>query len=178
MIGSTTKGNRVEQINCQPAFNVYQQMVKDHYDTSITKENFYQYASHFPLGIKLAVGESLVRIPVKLEDDGSILCVGEIAENSLLTVMEGIEPEEKTVTNAILEYSTQFPDGLDLLFYCAGRRIHLGAATEFELKRLEQSFSPGCMVGALSLGEIGSVKQSRYPLFHNAAIVAIARFLQ
>jgi len=176
-IANAAEGNCIKQINFQPAFQVYQQLIKDHFDITLTQENFYTYASHFPFGIKLAEGEALVRIPVRLEDDGSIRCAGEVSENSLLMLMEGVQPGESSVPDAIFEYSTQFSDGLDLLFYCAGRRIHLGTSAEIELKNLEKSFPPNSMVGALSLGEIGSIKQSRYPLFHNAAIVAVTGIL-
>jgi len=177
-IASASEGNCIKQINFQPAFQVYQQLINDHFGITLTQENFYTYASHFPFGIKLAEGEALVRVPIKLEDDGSIRCAGEISENSLLMIMEGVKPGESSVPDAIFEYSSQFPDGLDLFFYCAGRRIHLESSAEIELKNLERSFSPNGMIGALSLGEIGSIKQSRYPLFHNASIVVLAGLLK
>ena len=60
-----------------------------------------------------------------------------------------------------------------LLFYCAGRRLHLGLeAATGELHQFNQLTQASPIAGALSLGEIGSSLQWGYPLFHNATLVA------
>lgn len=57
-------------------------------------------------------------------------------------------------------------------FYCAGRRMHLGEAAEQELASLAQQTGER-IVGALSLGEIGSLEQGAYPHFHNGTLVCV-----
>ena len=60
-----------------------------------------------------------------------------------------------------------------LLFYCAGRRLHLGIeAAQKELGLFAQRTRAAQIAGALSLGEIGGSTQWDYPLFHNATLVA------
>ncbi|HNH24888.1 MAG TPA: FIST C-terminal domain-containing protein, partial [Accumulibacter sp.] len=58
-----------------------------------------------------------------------------------------------------------------LVFYCAGRRLHLGDDALKELHSLGSTLNAANVVGALSLGEIGSLSNWGYPLFHNATLV-------
>jgi hypothetical protein len=74
---TATEGNRIFSIDWRPAFDVYRERVRALYGVELTRENFYQYGVHFPFGILLANGEVVVRIPVALEQDGSLFCVGE-----------------------------------------------------------------------------------------------------
>lgn len=172
---TATEGNRIISIEWRPAFEVYQELVGSLYQIGLTRENFYQYAIHFPFGILLANDELVVRIPVALEEDGSLFCVGEVPANSMLTLLRA--PEVDTV-RSVRRISSMLSKGFgtlgerDLLtFYCAGRRLHLGADAASELARLAGEAGAGRLVGALSLGEIGSISEWGYPLFHNATLV-------
>lgn len=177
LTATSTEGNRILQIDWRPAFEVYQEMARAQYGVEIDQRNFYQYAVHFPFGIVRANGLILVRIPVMLEQDGSLFCVGEVPPNTLLTLL-------KAPTVDSLQTITALTDGLELLgvppagqelllFYCAGRRLHLGIeAAENELRLLALRTRSMQLAGALSLGEIGGSSQWDYPLFHNATLVA------
>lgn len=178
MITATaTSGNRIMQIDWRPAFEVYQEIARDQYGLEVNRDNFYQTAVHFPFGIVRANGVILVRIPVALEEDGSLFCVGEVPPNALLTLLRAPAVDSghtlDTVVNGLTELYGPL-DGRDmLLFYCAGRRLHLGIdAAADEVRDLQQQSGSGRIAGALSLGEIGSTTQWGYPLFHNATLVA------
>lgn len=174
---TSTSGNRISQIDWQPAFQVYQELVREHYGEEVTAENFYQYAVHFPFGIVRANHHVVVRIPVMLTDDGSLFCVGEVPANSVLTLL-------KAPTVRTAETLQKLTDGLKalngdvtgaelLLFYCAGRRLHLGIEkATTELETFSALTSAARVSGALSLGEIGGSTVNGYPLFHNATLVA------
>ncbi len=175
---TSTSGNRISQIDWRPAFEVYQELVREHYGEEVTAENFYQYGVHFPFGIVRANHHVVVRIPVMLADDGSLFCVGEVPPNSVLTLLKA--PTVRTVETLHnltegLKTLNENVTGTDLLlFYCAGRRLHLGvemATTELEaFAGLTQAAQ---ISGALSLGEIGGSTVHGYPLFHNATLVAM-----
>ena len=170
-IATSINGNCISQINFEPTFDVYKKIIKGHYNQDMTTDNFYELASHFPIGILLENGETLVRIPVQLNIDGSIHCVGEIPENSLLTVLAAIKSEDETTTDGVSKY-IQSIDEQCLLFYCAGRRLHLSEGSNMELDRIMQKTNKP-IIGAVTLGEIGSSRRSNYPLFHNAALVSL-----
>ena len=49
--------------------------------------------------------------------------------------------------------------------------MHLGSAADTELATLQAGTRASTFGGALSLGEIGSTRQTGYPMFHNATLV-------
>lgn len=176
-MATSTEGNRIAQIDWQPAFDVYRELVRTQFGVEITPENFYEYAVHFPFGIVRANREILVRIPVSFEADGSLVCVGEVPPNALLTLLEAPAVDSvhtlDTLAAGLAAQNGSLADDELLLFYCAGRRMHLGAeAATRELAALAQRVQTAGIAGALSLGEIGSSTQWGYPLFHNATLVA------
>ncbi len=170
---TSTEGNRIISIDWRPAFEVYAERVKAQYGVTITAENFYQYAVHFPFGIIRADDEVLVRIPVALLEDGSLFCVGEIPPNAILTLLEAPQAESTHTMQLLAEHLSPSADNSSpLTFYCAGRRLHLGQETaQAELQSLSSRLGNARLYGALSLGEIGSSRRGGYPLFHNAALV-------
>jgi hypothetical protein len=171
MVAATsTEGNRIASIDWRPAFDVYRERVGAQYGVEITKENFYTYAVHFPFGIMRASGEVLVRIPVALEDDGSLFCVGEVPEHSVLTLLEAPKAEQREAVQA-LGRRMGSEGGEILTFYCAGRRMHLTDAAPAELAALSEATGATGLFGALSLGEIGPCREGGYPLFHNACLL-------
>jgi len=178
MISATsTEGNRIRQIDWRPAFEVYQELVRAQSGVEVTRENFYQHAVHFPFGIIRANHEVLVRIPVALEEDGSLFCVGEVPANAVLTLLEAPKIDSphtlQTLVQGLTELNGELAGSELLLFYCAGRRLHLGLeAASNELHQFTLRTRAAQVAGALSLGEIGSSLQWGYPLFHNATLVA------
>lgn len=173
---TSTEGNRIIQIDWRPAFEVYQAMGHLLHGVEITRENFYQFAVHFPFGILRANGSLLVRIPVALEEDGSLRCAGEVPANSVLTLLAAPLVDSTRTVDALVQGLTETDGPLAgkelLLFYCAGRRLHLGVpGAEQEVAELLRRSQVARVAGALSLGEIGGTRESRYPLFHNATLV-------
>jgi len=173
MLATTTSGNRVSAIDWRPAFDVYQELAFKQYGVEINKENFYDFGVHYPFGIVKADGESLIRVPVGLDDDGSIFCVGEVPENVMLALMKAIPEGSSDTIDYIADSSGLNGASMLMTFYCAGRRMHLGDAAKDELLALHHKIAPVKVVGALSLGEIGGSKQDTYPHFHNATITAV-----
>jgi hypothetical protein len=98
-----------------------------------------------------------------------------VPANSVLTLLE--RPKVDThETLRVLTTGLQAMGGEGkplLLYYCAGRRMHLGLdeATE-EVQEFMRRMPGAPIAGALSLGEIGGSTLHGYPLFHNATLVA------
>jgi hypothetical protein len=175
MTATSTAGNRVISIDWRPAFDVYQEVIKAEYGIDLTPANFYQYAVHFPFGILRASDEVVVRIPVALTDDGSLHCVGEVPENTMLVLLRAPPAGTGSCVGDLvttLEATNGSLRGRGLLtFYCAGRRMHLGGDAAAELSELQRRTGAATIAGALSLGEIGSTREWGYPMFHNATLV-------
>lgn len=175
MTATSTEHNRITMIDWRPAFDVYREMMQADYGINLTAENFYQHAVHFPFGILRANGDVVVRIPVGLADDGSLFCVGEVPENSILLLLKAPAADanqciDQLAGRLVAENGALNESGL-LLFYCAGRRMHLGADATDEVARLHAATGVRRVAGALSLGEIGSTSRWGYPVFHNATLI-------
>ncbi|MFO0565676.1 MAG: FIST C-terminal domain-containing protein [Polyangiaceae bacterium] len=174
-VATTTTGGRIAAIDGRPAFDVYRELVQREYGVAIDRENFYRYGVHFPLALNRGQGEPLVRIPIQVEDDGSVFCSGDVPENTLLSVVRAIPRDDLGAAEAVGAGACAGVDvgSAVLTFYCAGRFLHLDeAAATREITALEAAIHPRPLFGVLSLGEIGSPKQT-YPAFHNATIVAM-----
>jgi len=172
---TSTEGNRIISIDWRPAFEVYQEFVEAEYNVKIDRTNFYQLAVHFPFGIMRANDDIIVRMPVALEEDGSVFCVGEVPANAVLTLLKAPAVDSLQTVDKIVQGLAELYGPLtggDLLaFYCAGRRIHLGERAEGELLVIQHHTGAKQVAGALSLGEIGHSLQWGYPAFHNGALV-------
>lgn len=172
---TSTEGNRIIAIDWRPAFDVYREAAREEFGVEIDRDNFYRVAIHFPFGIIRANGGIIVRMPVALEEDGSIFCIGEVPPNALLTLLRAPEVDSRqTVEKLTRGLAAMYGSlaGADLLtFYCAGRRIHLAGGAEAEVAELRKRTGSAFQTGALSLGEIGHCLQWGYPCFHNGALV-------
>lgn len=172
VLAAASDGNLIRTINWRPALSEYRKLVHESFGIEITRDNFYDYAVHYPFGILRANGELLVRIPSDFTNEGGIYCVGEVPPNSILQVLDA--PAE-----SLLKGVQRLADRINelhwtrvLVFYCTGRFMHLGEQECVrELELLAEATGP-CH-GALSLGEIGTTGRDQYPLFHNATIVAL-----
>lgn len=177
MTATSTVGNRIEQIDWRPAFEVYREIAASEYGVEIDRGNFYEYGVHFPFGLVRTSGEILVRIPVALEADGSLFCVGEVPSNSLLALLDApkldVEANAAALVRDLDEQGVARSEGAPVwMFYCAGRRLHLGLdAARAELAVVRRRAGDARLCGALSLGEIGSAHGWTYPNFHNAALL-------
>lgn len=177
MSASSGQGNRIDQIDGRPAFDVYRDVLREEIGIELTHANFYDYAVHFPFGLVTAI-DVLVRIPVAFNDDGSLFCVGEVPPNAKLRLLRAPALESST---CVEELAVKLAPGLPsqsgwplLTFYCAGRRMHFGAEMAAkELAMLRQATGWPSMLGALSLGEIDSREDFDFPRFHNASLVCV-----
>lgn len=168
-------GNAVVQIDWRPALDVYREIMQAQYGVAIDRSNFYAHAVHFPFGIMRADGEVLVRIPVALGDKGEIVCVGEIPPNAVLALLDARSGTAKAAGELAAELARGGRPATEnlLLFYCAGRRMHVGAGIDAELAAVASATGAATVAGALSLGEIGGARSGGYPLFHNATLVGV-----
>ncbi len=172
-VATATTGSCVQKIDGIPAFERYQQIVRSEHDIELDRDNFYQYAVHFPFAMSRARGEPLVRIPVRVDVHGAVHCSGEIRENALLSVVRAVDPDDGQTVRTIADAARSFTQRQSLCFYCAGRLLHLGVEdAQRELDALRESLAAPTLAGALCLGEIASSAR-QFPVFQNGSIVLL-----
>jgi hypothetical protein len=173
-VATSSQGNRVAVIDGCSALDAYRDLLARTHGVTLTRENFYRHAVHFPLALHLAEGEPLVRIPVAVDADGSLVCAGEVPEAALLSLVEAAPPDSTDTAQAVAAGVRAHQPAAALAFYCAGRLLHHGdAAAARELAALQQALAPAPLFGCLSLGEIANYAGRGYPRFHNATLVAL-----
>jgi len=165
-------GNRIDNIEGRPPFEVYRDIVLRDRGVELTRENFYEHAVHYPFG-EISALDVLVRMPMCIENDGSLKCIGEVPANSLLKLLRAPSLTESHCIEQLAEGLRPHagPHDTLLAFYCAGRRQHLGSDAECELSMLEQACEVDRVVGAVSMGEIDTARQIGIPQLHHAALV-------
>lgn len=174
MLATSSEANKIAYIDWQPAFQKYQGLIRQQFQHTMVREELYRFVVHMPLGLLRANGDVIVRIPVEANDDGALLCAGEVAEHSILTLLKA--PESATehacsLARRLNQQQTLTRAHLLEVYYCAGRQLHFDQQTVTELHTLLTHSGAGDLAGALSLGEIGSVRHGNYPQCHNGAIL-------
>lgn len=176
MKATSTTGNRINSIDGRPALEVYQEVIRAEYGVSLTRENFYDYAVHYPFGVVTAL-DVLVRIPVAVHEDGSLFCVGEVPPGAVLRLLKAPSAGSSLCAEMVAAQMSAQGNPLQadsmLLFYCAGRRMHFKDDAQLEIRRLQDVSGARRIAGALSLGEIDSDSILGMPRFHNATLVCL-----
>jgi hypothetical protein len=109
-------------------------------------------------------------------EDGSLRCVAEVPDGSLVRVMEG---DEEALLGAAREASSDARTAAEgplegaLVFDCVSRSLLLGEATRHELAALRAGIGGDVpLVGCLTFGEV-AVLGAGLPQLHNKAVVVL-----
>lgn len=177
LIATEVENTTIKQINWQPALNVYKDVVDQESGRSLNQHNFFDIAKAYPFGLEKNDAEDVVRDPIMVTDDGALICVGEIPENSIIHILKG-QPEDlinsaKTASEAS---TCQNKNALEftLIVDCISRTLFLEERFNEEITSIIQNFtkhgSNTVAVGALTLGEISSIGDG-YLEFLNKTVV-------
>ncbi len=168
------QANKIIELDYKPAFEVYKEVVERLSKKKITDENFFAIAKAYPLGINKLSGEMVVRDPIMIEDD-SLVCVGDVAVNSFVSILHGtneslVAATKEAKDDAYLEekYFTLFID-------CISRVLFMDTLFHQELEAIYDEDI--ILIGALSLGEIANNKKHYLEFYNKTSVVAnIERF--
>ncbi len=167
------KKNVLRSLDWKPAFEVYRNAVEQHAFTMLDRDHFSEIAISHPFGIAKLGAESIVRDPVMLRRDGSMVCAGDIPAGAFVDILQGDERLLLQAARTASEDSRRRMEGsaekqVTLFIDCISRALYLRGSFH---KELEQVFSPDrYMFGALTIGEIANNGNS-YLEFHNKTTV-------
>ncbi|NLG86580.1 MAG: histidine kinase, partial [Firmicutes bacterium] len=167
MLVTKAKGKRVYELDNLPAFSRYAISLG-----GIGQKDFPHVAMRYPLGIPCAGGDFLIRDPLRVEADGSMVFVTEIPSNTVATIMvprleDNLSNEARKMLLSTVA-SVNKPQ-IVLIFDCVSRYLLLREIFEQELTQALANIDPAVPVlGFLSFGEISSL--SGTPLYYNKCI--------
>ncbi len=175
-IATKTKANIVETINWRPAFEVYKEVLDKHSNQNITPKNFYTIARAYPLGMYRTYGESVVRDAIAVREDGALIFVAEIPENTVLFVLTGDKNDLLNATNEATMASiagATLPIKHIFAVECISRTELLGDNFQEELQCLSKHTQAKNVTieGVVSLGEISSASKSLLEYYNKTLVV-------
>jgi len=175
-VASSSQKNILQELNWQSAFEIYQSVIQADSGEEIGIDNFFNIAKGYPLGIVKEDEEQIVRDPIATNEKGELICVGEVPENAVLSILKG-KPENlinaaKRATKDAIDTISQPPTDV-LVIDCISRVLYLEEDFEEELDNINKSIK-SCnselhIEGALTLGEIASDRG--YIEFYNKTVV-------
>ncbi|MGD2092565.1 MAG: FIST N-terminal domain-containing protein [Candidatus Aminicenantes bacterium] len=170
-----TEQNSVKSLDWRPALEVYKEFIQAHSRKVLNEETFFEIAPTYPFGITKMGTERVVRDPVMMGENQSIICVGEVPQGSFLDIMEGDESSLIAAAGKALALSKeafqrQKEKTLTIFMDCISRVLFLKTRFAEELKSVYEDGQP--LVGACTIGEIAA-GSGGYLEFHNkTAVVA------
>jgi len=176
MIVTMAKGNVVKELDWQSASDVYIDVISRYENKPISELPFAEIAMKHPFGIPVTKDgvNYIIRDPIKKEDDGSIVCVGDVPENIVVRVMYGdkdslLNAVKKATYDAMEQIGNNKPAGV-IVFSCVSRCILLGDSFGDEIKTISEIVGTDVpIIGCLTFGEIGSFAGGA-PEYHNKSV--------
>ncbi len=175
LVADRTDGNRILSLNWECPFEVYALGINSDLGQAITPETFSEVAKGYPFGMSRFGSEPIVRDPIATTPEGALVCVGEVPENSVLTLLKGTPEALITAasTTAAAVRSTGRAPLCTLAVDCVSRATFLGEAFPEELGAIAEALGPNIAStwGALTLGEIASSQTRQLELLNKTIVL-------
>ncbi len=168
--------NKVISLDWEPAFNVYKNIVESHSGDKFTNLNFFEISKGYPLGITTLSDEEIIRDPVSADKNGSITCIGEVPQDSFVSIMNGKKISIiRAAGNALFKAENELPEGknIETVFFidCISRVLFLEGDFSKELAMVQY---PGKKVfGALTIGEIANNKKDYLEFYNKTSVIGV-----
>jgi hypothetical protein len=179
IIATKTKGNIIEELNWQNAYEVYAEQVEKYGKTSFENAAFFDVAKGHPFGIVREHTERVVRDPLSINEKGHIICVGEVEENTFLDILEGNKEDlVSAAKSAVEDCLIQCPDpSKAIIIDCISRVLFMGDDFQEEIREVIaplKAKNPNVSVGgALTLGEISSFGDGLIQFFNKTVVIGL-----
>lgn len=176
MTVTRASGNIVHEIDGRPAMDVYRDHAKSR-GIDLESVPIGQYLIENELGVLLFEQIVRVRAPLRVLEDGSLFCAGEVPESAQVCIVRGAP---HAILDAAREAAQQAKDALDgraaagiLVFSCVCRGMTLGERYCGEVDAIRAVFPDVPIAGFSSYGEVAR-DPGRLDGYHNNTIVVVA----
>ena len=128
---------------------------------------------HNIIGIRGAAHYRL-RVPLGVNDDGSLNCAADVPEGAIIHVMKTSESSSlraaEQATRAALDALGSSKPGAAIVFDCVATRLRLGKAFDNELRACANLLRPADFIGCNTYGQIARA-EGQFGGFHNCTAV-------
>ena len=167
------QGSCLISINGSPSIEAFQEFAEQSGQT-LDLGNPLPFFLHNVIGIHTPNGHKL-RVPLALNDDGSISCASTIPVGSTIHIMRtsvqsAAEAAAHAASMAISQMNGNKPK-VAIFFDCVATRLRMGLDFDIELQSLSKSLDGAEFVGCNTYGQIARV-DGQFSGFHNCTAVA------
>lgn len=129
---------------------------------------------HNILGIDMGGGNYKLRVPLALEEDGSIACAAEIPEGASARMMatdaqSARQAAVRATESALSQLNGHAPNGA-LFFDCVATRLRIGREFGDELTAVKEVLGPVPLAGCNTYGQVAR-SEGQFNGFHNCTAV-------
>ncbi len=174
-IVTSAEKNILKSLNFKNAFDVYKEFVEENSGLKFDEMDFFDIAKAYPLGIVKFNNEIVVRDPIGLDENGNMILVGDIEQNSTVNILKGEKEKLIKSSSVAINNAIKKVDDLNIikhivLFDCISRTIFLEKYFKKELASIKEPVPNRRVFGALTLGEIAN-NGNEYINFYNKTCV-------
>ena len=168
--------NVIKTLDWKPAFEVYREIVEKHSGQVFTDDNFFDIAKCYPFGISKLGVEKIVRDPFKPGEGGSLICVGEVPQESFIDILTGdvsslVSAAGKALALAREAFKPKSNNKTVLFMDCISRVLFLGDKFKKELNAVYEENIP--LIGALTIGEIANSGKDYLEFYNKTSVIGI-----
>jgi hypothetical protein len=180
IVATKTRKNIIKELNWKNAFQVYRETVEGDSGEKLTPENFFDIGKGYPFGIHKEGMEDIVRDPITVNEKGELFCVGEVPENTILSILRGkqdslIRAAGQAAGDCLHIESRTIRQSL--IADCISRVVFLEKNFPKELETVNHKIhsldNRQTLKGMLTLGEISSYGEGFLEFFNKTIVVGI-----
>ncbi|MFK7924499.1 MAG: FIST signal transduction protein [Bacteroidia bacterium] len=166
----------IQKLDGEVAFDVYKAVVEKASGQVFTKDNFFEIAKGYPFGINRTGDEKIVRDPIVLDENGGLVCVGEVPQDSYVYILQGNTNSlvfAACKARALGEYMFPEEEGLRTHFFidCISRVLFMEDEFHQELNAVYDENT--ALIGALTLGEIANFGKEFLEFYNKTAVFGV-----
>lgn len=178
VVATRTEGTTIYELNWQPAFQVYKEVIEADLGKSIDANNFFSIAKAYPFGIYRENREDIIRDPLSVGENDSIICIGEVPAHAVLNIMKS-NPDKLALAAGKAVDDCQEAENIvptqTLVVDCISRALFLEHHFSKEVDAIRNQLPDGAqnIEGILSLGEISSVHKGLLEFYNKTVVVGL-----
>lgn len=161
--------SRLVSLNSIPVLEIFADHAKKT-GQEFDPKNPLPFFLHNVIGINVDEVNYKLRVPLAVNDDGSISCASDIPEGAMVSFMQTTDDSAieaaKNATKSALKQLGDHEPGVALFFDCVATRIRMGKAFENELETVGKILGDTRYVGANTYGQIARA-DGQFSGFHN-----------
>jgi hypothetical protein len=185
LLASRTRGNLIEELNWQPAYSVYRDLVEAETGRPFDVQHFAEVARWFPFGLYRKDAESVVRNPLGVTAEGALICQAEVPEHATLSLLYGtpsalLAAAREATVQALAGVPTESAGGPmpgAFVIDCIFRKKFLRSTFAVELETITETATAAGAVrkpaGLLTTGEIASNQLGALDFYNWTTVVGI-----